>query len=218
MAGGIEVEPAHGGLRERKKQRTRETIARVAQELFAQRGFHETTIRDIAEAADVSPRTVSTYFPVKEDLVFADHAVLVAALTERLERRAAGETAIDALGAWIVEHFTGKDAECQRRVRALIAAEPALRIYERGLAEDGERLIARAVAVDLDADPDDLGPRLVAAATMAALDALRPSADEAAVDVEVRARLDQVLTFVGAGLEALRARPAARRQRRSSSS
>jgi AcrR family transcriptional regulator len=210
---GIEAERHDGGLRERKKQRTRETIARVAQELFAERGFHETTIRDIAEAADVSPRTVSTYFPVKEDLVFADHAALVDSLSARLDDRAPGETAIDALGAWIVEHFAGPVASHRHGVRALIEAEPALRIYERGLAEDGERLIARAVAVDLDAQPEDLGPRLVAAATMAALDALRPEAQHRAMDAEVRARLDQVLTFVNAGLQALRGA-----QRRSSSS
>src|SRR4249920_1574453 len=110
MAGSIDAPTPSAGLRERKKQRTREAIARVAQELFAQRGFHETTIREIAEAADVSPRTVSTYFPVKEDLVFADHAELVASLTARLADRTPGETAIDALGAWIDEHFVGDES------------------------------------------------------------------------------------------------------------
>jgi AcrR family transcriptional regulator len=41
------------GLRQRKKQRTREAIARAGHELFAERGYHATTLPDIAEAADV---------------------------------------------------------------------------------------------------------------------------------------------------------------------
>ncbi len=58
------------GLRERKKAKTRDTIVRVALGLFAEQGYGQTTIAQIAEGADVSPRTVSTYFPAKEDIVF----------------------------------------------------------------------------------------------------------------------------------------------------
>ena len=42
------------GLRERKKQRTRDTIAKVALELFVEQGFHATTIKQVADAADVA--------------------------------------------------------------------------------------------------------------------------------------------------------------------
>ena len=78
------------GLRERKRQRTRETIARVALELFDRQGFQETTIAQIAEAADVSPRTVSAYFPHKEDLAFPDVEAEFAAFDARLRDRLAG--------------------------------------------------------------------------------------------------------------------------------
>lgn len=64
------------GLRERKKQRTRQTIADVAIGLFLSRGFDEVSVVEIAEAAEVSKRTLFAYFPAKEDLVlhrFADH-------------------------------------------------------------------------------------------------------------------------------------------------
>lgn len=198
------------GLRERKKLRTRETIARVALELFAERGFQETTIREIAERADVAPRTVSMYFPVKEELVFTDHGVLFDELERRLESRSADETAADALRAWIVAVLADDQAEldktrCQRQI---IESDHALRTYERGLTERAEQLIAAAVATDLGLPTDDLVPRMVGAATMAALDALADDAVDADLPpAEYRRRalelVDQAMTFIGAGIRGL---------------
>lgn len=102
---------ARTGLRERKKRRTRHAIATAALRLFAERGYEETTIADIAAAADVSPRTFFSYFPSKEDVVFAEVDDRLAEVSERL-RRTSGETpmetirrsVVDVLEAIVTEH------------------------------------------------------------------------------------------------------------------
>ena len=58
------------GLRERKKLQTRQHIADVAARLFAEHGFEDVTVDQVAAAADVAKKTVFNYFPTKEDLVF----------------------------------------------------------------------------------------------------------------------------------------------------
>ncbi|MGP4029560.1 TetR family transcriptional regulator [Actinomadura sp. 3N407] len=102
---------ARTSLRERKKRRTRQAIANAALRLFAERGYEESTIADIAAAADVSPRTFFSYFPSKEDVVFAEIDDRLAEVSERL-RRTPGETpmetirrsVMDVLEAIVSEH------------------------------------------------------------------------------------------------------------------
>ena len=61
-----------GGLRERKKLKTRTAIQREAMRLFQEQGYEETTIEQIAEAVEISPSTFFNYFRTKEDVVFYD--------------------------------------------------------------------------------------------------------------------------------------------------
>jgi AcrR family transcriptional regulator len=85
------------GLRESKKQHTRERIASEAMRLFATRGFDHVTVAEVAEAAEVSEKTVFNYFPTKEDLFFDEVPARAAALSAAIRDRAPGESAIGAL-------------------------------------------------------------------------------------------------------------------------
>ncbi|MER5796590.1 TetR family transcriptional regulator [Streptomyces sp. NPDC001980] len=97
------------GLRETKKERTRETISATAIRLFLDRGFDHVSITEIAEAAEVSRRTLFAYFPTKEDLVlhrFADHE----SETARIVRgRTAGRPPLDALREALLDALARRD-------------------------------------------------------------------------------------------------------------
>src|SRR6202521_1043886 len=60
------------GMRERKKLKTRDSIQRTALRLFEKHGYEQTTIEQIAAAAEISPSTFFNYFPTKEDVVLFD--------------------------------------------------------------------------------------------------------------------------------------------------
>src|ERR1043165_7637053 len=70
MSCTVTVRTMATGLRERKKQQTRELLAEPARRLFTERGFERVTVAEIAREAEVSDQTVFNYFPTKEDLVY----------------------------------------------------------------------------------------------------------------------------------------------------
>src|SRR3954463_13007403 len=108
-----DVHESPHGLRERKKQRTRELIATGALELFSERGYHATTVADIAAAAEVSERTVFGYFATKEDLLFADHLALEQDLAQALEAQSPDASALDKLRAFVVENVSRLDEQAR---------------------------------------------------------------------------------------------------------
>lgn len=194
------------GLRERKKQRTRERILECARELFDEKGFADTTIPEIAAAAEVSPRTVSSYFPHKEELVFPAKDQMLEALSHALAARPGGELATDALRRWLIENFAGADVEKPPRhwTRALIDGDPDLRAYERVLQERAQEVVAAAVAVDLALPPEHHLPQMVAATAIAALDSLgRESAGDHDPE-QARRLIEDAMQFVGAGVRELK--------------
>ena len=98
------------GLRERKKEQTRRAIEDAAFRLFEERGYAATTVADIAEAADIAPRTFFAYFPSKEAVVFHDTERDHESLAERLASRPEGEYAFTALRRWIDERIADHGA------------------------------------------------------------------------------------------------------------
>src|SRR5258707_8479830 len=74
-------------LRQRHAERTRDAIVAAAYELFATKGYAETTIDEIAERADIAPRTFFRYFPAKEALLFHQSTDQVDEAVERLRAR-----------------------------------------------------------------------------------------------------------------------------------
>jgi AcrR family transcriptional regulator len=194
------------GLRERKKQQTRDRIASVALDLFTERGYDHTTLAEIAEAADVSPRTIFAYFQSKEDILFCDEPLLYERLERTLRERPPGATTVDALREF-VSSFDEFDEHAGLRKR-IIGASESLRTSERARSAPMEELVTESIAKDLgDVGPDDIRPRLIAASVTAAFSAVRdrlqdesgePLPYEEALEI-----LDQVLEFLRGGLEAL---------------
>jgi AcrR family transcriptional regulator len=199
------------GLRERKKQRTREQIIDAAMALFAERGYHATTIADIAEAADVAPRTFFSYFPSKEAVVFHNVDRDMDALAAALRNRLPGENAFDALRRWIdamFDHWMAEEDEALLRKR-LCREDEGLANFEGGVMARIHELLLEAIADDLSEPQDALRPRLVTAAAVAALTSIGGSLDEKAeqrvpvAKAEALAVLDDAMLFLRGGIDAL---------------
>jgi AcrR family transcriptional regulator len=88
---------AHSGLRQRKKDSSRRAIEDAAWELFAENGYEETSINDIAERADVAPRTFFRYFPTKEAVMYPQFEELLQSVREAFRARPADEPVITSL-------------------------------------------------------------------------------------------------------------------------
>jgi AcrR family transcriptional regulator len=160
-------------LRERKKLATRQSLRRVALDLVAERGFAHVTVEDIAEAADVSPRTFFNYFPSKEAAVVGADPDRVATLRERIVHEAPGESVLTALRVvmtseaevWADElsELGGDPADWLRRVKEA-RADPDLRAAHAAQMAMVERAITEGLAERLGTDPDrDPYPGLLAA-------------------------------------------------------
>jgi AcrR family transcriptional regulator len=201
---------------ERRKRRTRQAIQSAALALFAERGYRETTINDIAERADVAPRTVTVHFPAKEELLLAAEPFTLDSLRIRLSARGPHESALEALRAWMATTMTEVETDEsdgdghfweRRALRAhIIDNEPELRGRSRASYYPFERALAEAIGKDLGQSANSLIPRLAALSAVAGLRELYESDEAQALAAppsadELLVLVDRVIRFVQSGID-----------------
>lgn len=150
------IDGADGGRRERKKAATRLSILEAATALFLERGFDAVTVREIADRADVSPKTVFTHFPQKEALVFADEDDRHTRLVQAVSHRAPGTSISNALKAHYLSEIKAMRSEPQSRILALMQDTPALVDYAEKMWFRHEAALVAAITEEFGlAEPSD---------------------------------------------------------------
>ncbi|NUW37855.1 TetR family transcriptional regulator [Nonomuraea sp. SMC257] len=163
--------------RERKKRLTRQRIAMVAVALFAEQGYEETTVAQIAAAADVDPKTFFNYFRSKDDVLFADldhiHELLLGAIVRRHPDEGPGEVLVRMVQDYAARRrpeVTPKRPEELSAWSRLVMSTPALQAKGLYVMLDLQRRIAEAL---LEAFPGELDPVTAAAMTGSLIGAIQ---------------------------------------------
>jgi AcrR family transcriptional regulator len=193
------------GLRERKKLRTRADLTDAAFRLFGERGFDGTTIEDIVDQVEVSPRTFFRYFDSKEDVVIGFFDDLGLKLRGLLAARPAEEPPFtacrNALGSLVDVYLA--EAERVQAAKRLSYETPSIRArlldkharWENGVTEE----LATRLGVDPSTDPR---PRLIAAVTLAAFATAINTWCGGGRSADLHALVDDALDAVGQGFDA----------------
>ncbi|MEQ3549487.1 TetR family transcriptional regulator [Pseudonocardia nematodicida] len=158
------------GRRERKKAATRAALAAAALRLCSERGPEHVTIEQIADVADVAPRTFFNYFASKEEAVVAGDGASAITLVEAFVARPGDEPVIESLRhalRAVVSEPGYRDRVLRMRT---LRGHPTLVAHQLAAFMARERALAEAIAVRTGSDPArDLYPALVASATIAGM-------------------------------------------------
>ncbi|UPK76129.1 TetR family transcriptional regulator [Nocardioidaceae bacterium SCSIO 66511] len=198
----------HLGLRERKKARTRDAIQRAALRLFTEQGYAETTVEQVADAAEVSPSTYFRYFPTKEDPVLYDRIdpLLMASFLDQ----PAELTPIEAVRAAIRDvngQLPADESELESMRHQLIFTVPELRARLLERLVDTMALLSDAVAERTGHDRDDLHVQVFTGSVLGAVLAAVYGGADADIDQPpamltkaMLDRLDDALALLDDGL------------------
>lgn len=183
------------GLRERKKLRTRETIRREAFRLIDQKGWPNTTVEQIAEAAEVSPSTFFRYFPSKESVLMADDLdpVLMEAF-ERQPRDLSPAVALRRAFETSVATMSDEQWELERVRQRLVFSIPELKAAQLDEYHRTIRMLTEALARRLGRGADEFEVRVFAGALTGGMLAVL---DDVPMSFE---RIYRALDFFDAGM------------------
>jgi AcrR family transcriptional regulator len=196
----------HGGLRERKKARTRAAIRQHALRLFREQGYGATTVEQIAAAAEVSPSTFFRYFPTKEDVVLRDD--LDERMFEAFERQPPSLSPVAALRTAMREAiatFTQAEWAEFQEMNSIGMSIPEVRAR---MLDEMSRMIETAVdalAKRTGRSPADLPVRVYAGVIIGAIMAVMgpETYSEGTVDARAFERIDEALALLESGLPRL---------------
>jgi AcrR family transcriptional regulator len=188
------------GLRERKKAKTMESIQKHAMRLFREKGYNETTIEQIAEAAEVSPSTFFRYFPTKEDVVLKDNydPLLITAF----EKQPPDLSPVQAIRQAIVSglsDFTADELQTLRERNLLVMTVPELRAASMNNMMETMLVVTEAVAKRVGRNADDFAVQTSAGAFIGICISVMSYFAEHP-DTDLVQLLDQALVHLEAGL------------------
>jgi len=208
----MQANEAPRGLRERKKEQTRQLIAETARRLFAERSFERVTVAEIAREADVAEQTVYNYFPTKEDLVYWRLESFEQELLAAIRERAPGVPVLEAFWQWMLRQRGLLDeepvSEGMASMARVISESAALRAREQQVFERYTESLADLLASDTGAGRGAVEPWVAANAVMGLHRALviyargrvLEGARNPELARELRARAEEARAMLAAGL------------------
>ncbi len=152
------------GLRERKKLELRRLLSELALDLFSNRGFDAVTVAEIAEAANVSEKTVFNHFATKEDLLLSGREEFWIQLVRDIQEREADVPVLVVVRKHtlsIAMRLEAVPAHRRNAFRKVVQSTPAIHMRMFEMAIRYERQIGELLAADTVAKPNDPSPWVI---------------------------------------------------------
>lgn len=159
------------GRREQKKASIRRDIVKAAHALFGSKGFDNVTVAEVAQAADISVKTLFQYFRTKEDIVFDNEMELAEELIASISRRKKGQSILIAATAAIIGMIKKEKSDALTQIEKFsrMLDNPVLKSRLQMMWLHYEEAFAMAFSQELSAKSSDVRPKLVAIQIVALL-------------------------------------------------